>query len=115
MSKGKESLEVILDELPFKIFTEYKFCSDRKFKADYYIPINNRGILIEYNGLAFNANESRHSNSLGIIRDMEKINLGTELGYVWLLYNWQSMNNPERVKEQILQSMKVYKNIKVEI
>lgn len=98
-------LEDILDNLEYDVYTEYQFAKHlkRKFRADYFIPINQTGLLIEYNGLNFrDSNFSRHSNSLGLIKDMEKRNLAVELGYAVLEYNCKSLENIEIIREQIL-------------
>jgi hypothetical protein len=87
---------------------EYMFAKElkRKFRADYYIhfhyPTFSKGILIEYNGVNFrNSNFSRHTNTVGAIRDMEKLNLAQELDYIVLQYNVKSLENYDQVIKQI--------------
>lgn len=108
---SKLNLEIILkelkEELDVVIIEEYPFAKElkRKFRADYFIPFNNsinKGLIIEYNGLNFrNSNKSRHTNALGFIKDTEKLNLATELGYLILQYNTISLKNIDFVKSQI--------------
>jgi hypothetical protein len=62
---------------------EFRFCAERKFRADWYIPSLN--VLIEYEGV-FSAARSRHTNAIGYSTDCEKYNLAQVLGYRQLRY-----------------------------
>jgi hypothetical protein len=106
----------ILENIVFPIFElqgyiiqkELQFAKElkRRFRADYFIPFHyvnlSKGILIEYNGVNFkNSNLSRHTNTVGAIRDMEKLNLAQELDYIVLQYNVKSLENYDQVIKQI--------------
>jgi len=108
-NKSIQTLEFILNELPLDVYTEFQFHPKRKFRADYFIPIGKKGILIEYNGLNYrNANKNGHQSASGIVKDNEKINLALELGYITLQYNNESLKDPEKVKNQILKMIQIY-------
>lgn len=97
---SKEVLEGVLNELPYPVYTEYKFHSKRKFRFDYYIELpNNKSLAIEYEGMGI---KSRHQSFNGFIRDCEKYNLALSLGVPVLRYTFKNLENTEQVKQQIL-------------
>jgi hypothetical protein len=111
---SKETLEIILNELEEEVYCEFQFAKHlkRKFRADYFIPISGKGILIEYNGLSYrNANKNGHQSSTGMIKDMEKQNLALELGYVCLNYNFTLLKDSQKVKDQIIKVINLYKSL----
>lgn len=120
---SKQTLELILNELEHKVEKEVLFAKElkRKFRADYIIYFENntmiKGIIVEYNGLNFqNSNKSRHTNAMGFIKDMEKLNIATQLGYLVLQYNVKALEDPSAVKNQILAVLDYYdKEITVDI
>lgn len=59
---------------------EFYFARPRRFRSDW--RVEDRKILIEYEGGLFKAEKSGHSSVAGIIRDIEKYNLAALLGYV---------------------------------
>jgi hypothetical protein len=69
-------------ETGLTIVTEFKFCETRKFKSDYFIP--ELMLLIESEGGIFT--KQAHGSIKGILRDIEKYNLATILGYRILRY-----------------------------
>lgn len=83
-------LGVILKER-HEVVTEYKFCPDRKFRADYYLPGLN--LLVEYEGIGSGADNgraysgaSRHTTAAGYAKDCEKYNIAQILGFRLLRY-----------------------------
>lgn len=112
---SKQTLETILNELDHVVVKEVLFAKElkRKFRADYVIYFKNntfmKGIIVEYNGLNFqNSNKSRHTNTMGFIKDMEKLNIATQLGYLILQYNVKTLEDPSTVKNQILGILNYY-------
>jgi len=87
--------EMILDwckvvDLPSPIF-EFRFDTDRKFRADLAYPM--RDLLIEINGGAWI--RGRHIRPVGYLRDMEKLNLAAMKGYFVLQYTPQQIRSGE--------------------
>lgn len=80
------------------LIEEYKFISDRKFKADYFIPELNT--LLEYEGL-FSV-KSRHTSVTGYSNDCEKYNLAQINGYIVLRYTALTLSQVEKDIEKIL-------------
>jgi hypothetical protein len=87
MSKTKIAFYNLVSQLKFlgiNITPEFKFCENRKFKADFKLEKDNKIVLIEYEGLF--AGKSRHTTLKGYSKDCEKYNLATILGYPILRY-----------------------------
>lgn len=108
MNKYKIALEEILNDLPFICYSEYRFHDKRRFRLDYYIPIENGGFIkglgIEYNGINYqNPRYSRHTNTTGYIKDCEKWNLALFSGIPILQLTFKQMEEPEKVKVLIVE------------
>ena len=56
---------------------EFKFCEDRKFRADFCWP--KQKIILEVEGGIWSG--GMHGRGVGITRDIEKYNLAATLGY----------------------------------
>ena len=69
--------KIVEQELGYKVVKEYQFNPDRKWKSDYYIP--ELKLLIEQEGGVFTG--QAHGSIKGILRDIEKYNSCTLLGY----------------------------------
>lgn len=80
---------------------EFRFCPDRKFRADYYVPRLN--VLIEYEGVY--SQTSRHTSLTGYANDCEKYNLAQIMGYKVLRYtakNYRQLTaDLERLEEDL--------------
>lgn len=62
---------------------EFKFCADRRWRADYaFIP---QKVLVEVEGGVFT--RGRHTRGVGFAADMEKYNAAASLG--WRLLRFQ--------------------------
>ena len=74
---------------------EFRFCKDRKFRADYAFTISK--VLVEIEGGAWT--RGRHTRGAGYLSDCEKYNIAQELGYVVLRYapNAVDFNQIKRV------------------
>ena len=70
-------VKLIETELHLKVIKEFQFNPNRKWKADYYIPELN--LLIEQEGGVYT--RQAHGSISGILRDIEKYNSATQLGY----------------------------------
>jgi len=82
-------LEAALVEVFGVCQAEFKFCPDRKFRADFAVCLER--LLLEINGGAFT--QGRHTRGTGYVRDMEKRNLGTILGWSWLEFTPEQCEN----------------------
>lgn len=103
-----EILENILDEIPYKVYSEYKFSCTRRFRFDYFVSLpNNKGLGIEYEGGIFT--NGRHIRPIGYINDCNKYNLALTLGIPVLRYTVKHLEDPERVKHEILITLKRFK------
>lgn len=104
----KNELEKILDDLEYPVISEYRFSNTRRFKLDYYIDLSSfdalvNGIGIEYEGINYqNSNKSRHTNTSGFIKDIDKYNLALSLSVPVLRYTFKQLEEPEEVKKQIM-------------
>jgi len=67
---------------------EFKFCYNRKWRADFAHP--ELKILIEYEGGIWN--KGRHIRGQGYIKDMEKYNMAQLLGYKVFRYTYGQEN-----------------------
>ena len=100
-SQAKNILELILDEIPFKVIQEYRFDKIRRFRFDYYIKLdNNKSLAIEFEGGAWS--KGRHTRPKGYINDCTKYNLATSLNIPVLRYTSEHLNDPDKVKKEIL-------------
>lgn len=75
-------IKLITQELKVQCIPEYKFCPERKWRADYFIPEIN--CIVEVEGgiwASAKGEKSRHFTGTGATADMEKYNKMTELGF----------------------------------
>jgi hypothetical protein len=81
-SKAKEwlgwNLPYFANEHGLTLETEFKFCTDRDWRFDFAIPALK--IAVEYEGGIF-MQKSGHSNVHGFVKDSEKYNRATVLGW----------------------------------
>lgn len=82
---------------------EYRFCMDRRFRADYYVPRLN--VLIEYEGVF--GGKSRHTNAVGYTNDCEKYNRATLMGYRVLRYTAKNYAQVTADLDELEQDLKV--------
>lgn len=61
----------------YELVEEFKFCPDRKWRADWYIPALK--LLCEYEGLF--AEKSRHTTMSGYTADTEKYSKASQMGF----------------------------------
>lgn len=87
MKITKENFELIAKSLGYKVIAEYKFLTDRKFRADWLV---NDKILIEYEGIK---GKSRHTSITGYSNDCEKYNLAQIHGFVVMRYTILNFDN----------------------
>lgn len=78
--------------------TEYKFCKDRKFRFDYFIPC--LSLALEYEGIM--SEKSRHTTITGYTGDIVKYNLALTLGFKVLRYNALNYQNAYSDIEKII-------------
>lgn len=76
---SKLFINLIKAELGIDLIEEYRFNPDRKWKSDY--ACLEHKILIEQEGGLYGNKIMGHSSSAGILRDVEKYNSATSLGW----------------------------------
>lgn len=107
MEKSSDMFTKLIEsQLKIEIIKEYRFCPNRRFLADYYIP--SLRLLIEQEGGIFTG--QAHGSVTGIMRDIEKYNLATTMGYSILRFIPQdlvSMKTIEMIKEFAKNRMKI--------
>lgn len=76
---------LIKKEFGLEVWPEFFFSTERLYRLDYAIPVNQHGIelkiAIEVQGGIWAKGNSGHSSGTGIARDMEKANLLQSLGW----------------------------------
>jgi hypothetical protein len=100
MKKELIILESILAKTGFNYSPEYRFYPGRRFKFDYFIHIENKGIGIEYEGGVFNS--GRHIRPTGFINDCTKYNLANSLNIPVLRYTVKHLAEPDKVENEII-------------
>lgn len=90
----KAFIEYAIQSTGFKYETEFKFASDRKFRADWAIPSKN--LLVEFEGIM--SEKSRHTSIVGFSKDTEKYSCAALLGYKVLRY---TVLNYKRITEDL--------------
>lgn len=86
-------LEHHLDELGLRWTREAKFYFKRKWRADYAISANGDNVLIEIEGAVW-AN-GRHTRGSGYVKDLEKYNMASALGYKLFRFTTQQVLSGE--------------------
>jgi very-short-patch-repair endonuclease len=97
---GEDIIARILVLDGYKFEREYKFCPDRKFRADFAIP--GLKVLIEYEGAVYT--QGRHTRGAGYVKDCEKYNIAAMLGWHVLRYTANDLRNNRQFL--ILQDLK---------
>jgi very-short-patch-repair endonuclease len=77
VSKAEILFGLHLRELKLKFETQFQFCKDRRWKADFYLP--EQHLLIEVHGSVWQ--QGRHTRGEGFESDREKMNTATMMGY----------------------------------
>lgn len=79
--------KLIKQELKLKCVSEFRFHPVRRWRADYAIPA--KKILIEVEGGLWV--KGRHNRAAGYIKDLEKYNCATSMGYSILRFTPQQL------------------------
>jgi very-short-patch-repair endonuclease len=97
-NKGHPFIEAVLRNIEPGLECEIKFHTERRWRADFGWP--SLMILVEIEGGVWT--NGRHTQGLGFVKDMEKYNAASSLGYTLLRYTPQDFKkNCGRVVEQI--------------
>jgi very-short-patch-repair endonuclease len=89
-------LEIHLRELGLEFVREFQFDANRDWRADFLIETNWRCcpvILLEIEGSVWT--QGRHTRGSGFLKDMEKYNTATMLGYRVLRFSTQQVERGE--------------------
>jgi len=82
MKITKQNFQDIAKMIGYQVEPEFKFCPDRRFRADWKVSKGERSCLVEYEGMPLMANKkSRHVTLQGYTSDCNKYNLAQLLGY----------------------------------
>lgn len=88
MSKGEETLAFQLKSYNIPFEREFKFHPKRRWRADFCLP---EKLLVEVEGAIFT--NGRHTRGSGYIKDMEKYNAASKLGYRLLRFTPQQITH----------------------
>lgn len=88
-SEGESLLVIQLKALKIEFEREFKFHQKRKWRADFHLI--GKKILIEVEGGIWSG--GRHTRGKGYIRDMEKYNAATALGYRIFRYSTEQVKS----------------------
>jgi very-short-patch-repair endonuclease len=100
-SVGESTLAQHLKVLKIEFEREFQFCESRKWRSDFHIT--GTKLLIEVEGGIWSG--GRHTRAKGYLRDMEKYNEATALGYQLLRFSTEQVKSGFAVKkiEQVLE------------
>lgn len=84
MNLDKNNFESVAKKLGYTVKPEFKFLTNRRFRADWLIEIGSKKVLVEYEGIG--STKSRHTSITGYTNDCEKYNLASLYGYIVLRF-----------------------------
>jgi very-short-patch-repair endonuclease len=97
-SPAETLLAVQLEQAGIPFEREYRFHSERKWRADFSVePIEAARILVEIDGGSWVA--GRHTRGTGFEKDAEKLNAAAELGYRVLRYTPKMIESGEALEQ----------------
>ena len=94
-SEGESLLSLQLKALKIAFEREFKFCQDRKWRADFHLV--DKMILIEVEGGIWSG--GRHTRAKGYLGDMEKYNSAQELGYSVYRYSTEQVKSGKAIED----------------
>ena len=89
VSKGEEAFALLLKSYKIAFEREFKFHPSRRWRFDFLIHPKEYKIAIEIEGGVYT--QGRHTRGSGFVKDMEKYNSATILGYRVLRYSTQQI------------------------
>ncbi len=92
-NKYKAELELIFLSLGLEIKREFRFHPDRRWRFDFALPDLNPPVAIEYEGLPFHVEKSRHTTIAGFAGDCEKYSEAAILGWCVIRINALSLKS----------------------
>ncbi|MFT4020053.1 MAG: DUF559 domain-containing protein [Acinetobacter sp.] len=103
-SPGEEKLAIQLKALKIKFEREFKFCTGRKWRADF--ALRDDKILIEVEGGIWS--NGRHTRAKGYIADLEKYNMAQKLGYKVFRFSTEQVMSGAAIQqiEQVVEHLK---------
>jgi very-short-patch-repair endonuclease len=97
-SPAETLLAVQLEQAGIPFEREYRFHSERKWRADFSVePIEAARILVEIDGGSWVA--GRHTRGTGFEKDAEKLNAAAELGYRTLRFTPRMVESGEALAQ----------------
>lgn len=94
-SVGEETLALHLNAYKIDFEREYRFCPDRRWRADFFLP--QYKTLIEVEGGT--RSKGRHSRHAGFTNDCEKYNAAILLGYRLLRYTTEMVTSGAAINQ----------------
>lgn len=88
-------LTYLCKENRLTLVREFRFDKSRRWRADFYIELGDKRILIEYEGLV-SSGRGGHQTKTGYTNNCEKYNRAAILGYIVLRYtaiNFRTVEN----------------------
>lgn len=95
LNAGEETLALQLKAYKVNFEREYRFCPERRWRADFYLPDYN--LLVEVEGAIWTG--GRHTRPKGFLADIEKYNTAQSLGFKILRVTPQAVKSGEAIKE----------------
>lgn len=86
----------VRQELGIDLVAEHRFCKERKFRFDYACP--ELKIAVEKEGGIWLKGGGAHSRPQNILRDMEKYNLATAMGWKIIRRTPDQLVKPETIE-----------------
>lgn len=94
-SKGEEALAFHLNTEGIDFVREYRFCPERRWRADFYLP--QYKTLVEVEGGTWVL--GRHNRGSSIDKDFEKYNKASLLGFTLLRYSTAMVMNGTAIQD----------------
>ena len=94
-SEGESLLSLQLKALKIAFEREFKFCQDRKWRADFHLV--DKMILIEVEGGIWSG--GRHTRGKGYLGDLEKYNEATMMGYQVIRFSTEQVKSGKAIEQ----------------
>lgn len=95
MKTTKLNFASIANNLGYEVEAEFKFCKDRKFRADWKVSKDKKSCLIEYEGVRkfYGKQYNGHTDLPGYTSNCEKYNLAQLEGWIILRYTCKNIED----------------------
>lgn len=90
----KTEMKIIINS-DVDVKREFKFCPTRRFRSDFYLSANNLSLCIEIEGGIWT--NGRHVRPSGYIKDMEKYNICSAMGYTLFRFSGKDVKSGKAI------------------